>query len=165
MELIADGLAIAGSLTVVARECGRAWTWRIRNVKTAAGLALYAGLLAGDAQAAVTGMQLGTGDEPPTPSGGGAVLDVFLSGSGRVLDPGYPLSDGAACVWRCTWAEGSFAGVQLAEVVLVTKVIASDTAATLVETAARALLPGLPVFGASASLEVTWRDELLNPVG
>lgn len=134
------------------------------NLVTAVGDQYYAGraVLSSGLPAQATGMHLGTGGTTPSKTGGGAAITTYLAGSNKAFDSGFPTAAAGIVTWKRTYGVGeATSGVPLTEVAVVTKTIATDSAATAAETIARALIsPGTK--GASDILTITWTHTLLG---
>jgi hypothetical protein len=112
----------------------------------------------------VTGMQLGTGTTAPAKSGTGSALVTLVTASLVAIDGGFPTSalvTGRRRIqWKTTWGAGVATANNIAEVVLVNQATATQTAAPIANTIARALLAPVANKTAADTLSVTWNHDL-----
>lgn len=137
----------------------------VKNLITAVGVQYYAGraALSTGQPAQVTGMRLGTGSGGPAPTGAGAAIVTYLSGSNKAIDSGFPTAVGGVVTWKRTYAPGEATSASpITEVVLNTDTIANDnaTTATAANTIARALITGVASKAAGDTLVITWTHTL-----
>jgi len=123
------------------------------------------------AQAAPTGMKLGTGStsagNAPAKTGTGAALTGYLTGSNKAFDATFPSSalNGSSrrIQYKRTYAAGEATSASpITEAVIVNETISNDDTSTSGETLARVALSGISAKGASDSLVVTWNHDLLG---
>lgn len=108
-----------------------------------------------------TGMKLGTGSTTPAKNGAGSALTTYLTDSDQAFDS-TPSATGGVATFVATWAAGKATTASpITEVVIVTDTL-TDATSTEANTAARAILSGIPEKGASDTLEVTWTHDLLG---
>jgi hypothetical protein len=119
----------------------------------------YAGITGADA--AATGMKLGTGTTAPAKTGAGSALVTYLTNSHNNFDSTYPKSaaatDGRQITYKATYGAGSATSTSaITEVVLVNQATLTNATSASGETLARALLSGVGSKGAGETLTVTW---------
>jgi len=136
----------------------------VRNLVTAVGDQMYAARGAGITSPpnAPTGMKLGTGSTAVSKTGAGAALVTYLTGSNHAFDSTYPQAAAGVATYRVTWAAGEATTASaITEIVIVNETLANSTS-TAANTAARALLTGIPSKAAGDSLQVTWTHTILG---
>lgn len=116
----------------------------------------------------VTGMRLGTDGTAPSKTGAGAAIGVYVAGSAKAIDGGFPTSSqpggaGTARVitWKTSWAAGEVDGFALREVVITNETPLTDVAGAAANTISRALF-GPFTLGVLDTIAVTWQHSLLG---
>lgn len=136
----------------------------VSNLVTQLGDQYYAERAAGvaGAPAAATGMQLGTGVTAAAKTGAGAAIVTLVTASLVALSA-LPTSglDAASppariLTYTTVWGQGVATANSIAEVALVSQAIATQTAAPVSATVARALLSPIVNKGSLDTLTVNW---------